>query len=203
MGRSAAVRSGLAALAALLLGACLGVGAEPPPRDHYYRLLVPEPARLVETPALEGTLAVEPPAADGLLSGRSLLYVRADEPFAVNPYHYHHWSEPPSRLLQGALVDYLRGANLAQSVTTPRMRLRPDWVLSSRILRMERVLGHSSQVFLELEFSLRAEPADKLIWNGVYRSEVESGDEVSDAVAAMNRALVEILERLAHDLAQS
>ena len=200
MGRAAA-RGWLPLLGALWLGACLG--AEPAPRDHFYRLLVPPPAPLAETPALEGTLAVEPPTVAGLLSGRSILYVRADEPHTVHPYSYHYWSESPSRLLQSALVDYLRGANLAGSVTTPRMRLRPEWVLASRILRMERVLGQSAHVFLELEFSLRAEPADKLVWNGVYRSEVESGGDVADAVAAMNRALVEILERLARDLARS
>jgi ABC-type uncharacterized transport system auxiliary subunit len=201
MGRGAIAGGRLPALAALLLGACLG--ADPAPSDHYYRLLVPPPAPLAEAPALDGTLAVEPPTAEGLLSGRPILYVRADEPLAIHPYSYHHWSESPARLVQGALVEYLRGANLARSVTTPRMRLRPEWVLSSRILRMERVLGNSSHVFLELEFSLRAEPTDKLVWNGVYRSEVESGGDVADAVAAMNRALVEILERLARDLARS
>ena len=54
----------------LLLSGCLN-SAPPVPRDHYYRVLVPPPARS-EVPMIQGVLAVAPLEANGLLRERHL-----------------------------------------------------------------------------------------------------------------------------------
>ena len=58
---------------ALLLAGCFGQ-APPLPRDHYYRILVPQQSGDGTGPILAGVVSVPPLDADGLLRERPLLF---------------------------------------------------------------------------------------------------------------------------------
>ena len=102
-------------IGALLLAGC---SSTPPiPNDVYYRLQLAPPSQRFESPRVAGAVVVERPGAASVYASRDLAYSDAPPHLALSHYHYHHWVDPPPQLLQQELVDYLRSANLASSVT--------------------------------------------------------------------------------------
>lgn len=202
------MRRSLALLLPLLLGlsACLGGGAPPIPRDNYYRVMVTPPARS-ETLAFPGVIAVAPLEADGLLRERPLLYSESGEALRMQQHDYHYWIDPPTRMLQTELVDYLRGSGLALSVVTPELRIEADFEVIGRIKRLERLLGGGPpRVVAELELAMiqREGEGDRLMIVETYAAEVRAEDDsVSSSILAMNQALTQIFERFLADAGRS
>ena len=173
------------------------------PEDHYYRLTIPVPTPAAAGPKLTGTLEVDRFLADGLTAGRPIVYSQANQPNALFEYHYHFWIEPPTVMLQEALVAYLRSAKLATVVVTPELRAQPDHVLSGKIKRLERVLGSKPTVVVEIELGLRRVRDAQLLHVNSYRIEsAVQGDSVAAAVEAINRAVGEIYGRFAQDVSR-
>ena len=135
------------------LGAC-GGSAPPVPRDHYYRVLVPPPTHDAGV-LFPGVISVAPIEAEGLLRERPLLFSASGQPHEMQQHDYHYWIDPPPRLLQGELIDYLRASGLARSVVSPDLRIDTDYQVTGRIKRFERLLGGGPpRVIAELELAL-------------------------------------------------
>ncbi len=209
------------ALAGLVgLSGCLG-SAPPLPRDHYYRVMVSPPSRTAtsQTASLEGAAALGQPGsraetvafpgvlsvvqfeAEGLLRERPLLYSATGGVTEMQQHDYHYWMDPPTRMLQLQLVDYLRASGLVQSVVTPGLRIEADYEVSGRIKRLERLLGGGpTRVVVELELSLVARADNELIVVGSYAAEaLADNDGVESSVLALNRALGQVFERFLAD----
>jgi ABC-type uncharacterized transport system auxiliary subunit len=213
-------RVSLIVLALAGLTGCLG-SAPPVPRDHYYRVMVTPPSRAaasqtasIEGPsvlgqpasgadivAFPGVLSVAPLEAEGLLRERPLLYSATGSAYEMQQHDYHYWMDPPTRMLQLQLVDYLRASGLAQSVVTPDLRIKADYEVSGRIKRLERLLGGGpARVVVELELSLVARAKNDLIVIGTYSAEAIAGDDgVESSVLALNQALGQVFERFLAD----
>lgn len=179
---------------ALLLASC----AQPElPQDNYYRLAV-SPA-IQTTKHLDGVLEVERFRADGLLSGRPIAYTEGKG--HLSEYHYHFWVEPPVDLLQDAMVKYLRSANLAQHIVTPELRMDEDYLLTGKIIRLERDLSDGDKVAVELEIGLKRHTDDKILVLKTYnRTLAQTSSGVQGAVSAMNIALSEIYAEFVNDI---
>jgi ABC-type uncharacterized transport system auxiliary subunit len=190
----------LMTLVASALAGCLG-SAPPLPRDHYYRILITAPRAGSADRRLPGIVSVPPLEADGLLRERPLLFSASGQPHEMQQHDYHYWTDPPTRLLQGQLVDYLRQGRIAQSVVTPDMRVRPDFEVRGRIKRLERLLGGGApRVFVELELALIGLADDRLLVLQSYAVERPSGaDSVEASVVALNLAVAEIFDRFLDD----
>jgi cholesterol transport system auxiliary component len=207
------------------LTGCLG-SAPPVPRDHYYRVLVAPPAHAAaaqrastrNADSAEGTILTEADAdsdaimfpgvlsvaqfeAEGLLRERPLLYSTTGGAHEMQQHDYHYWMDPPPRMLQLQLVDYLRATGLAQSVITPELRIRPDYEVTGRIKRLERLLGGGPpRVIAELELALVATERSRLLVVETYTAEAVSADDsVEASVLALNHALAEIFEHFLAD----
>jgi len=193
----------LSVLSALLLGGCLA-SAPPVPRDHYYRVLVPLPPR-TDIPMLQGVLAVAPLEADGLLRERPLLYSASGQSYEMQQHDYHYWIDPPPRMLQNQLIDFLRGSGIAAAVIAPDLRVEADYDLSGRIKRMERLLGGGPpRVVAELELALVDSASKRLILVRSYSAEVPSADDsVAASIASLNVALARIFESFLSDASWS
>ncbi len=187
-------------LVAPVLAAC----AQPPlPQDHFYRLSVGAPDTPLAEPRFKGTLEVGRFVADGLTSGRAVVYSKADRPHELLEYHYHFWTEAPPTMLRDQLVDYLRAAKVTTMVVTPDMRVEPDYVLTGRIKRLEKINGSPPRAVVELELSLRRTANDELLFLGTYGVEARAGaDTVAAAVAAFNDALTEIYAKFTADISE-
>lgn len=181
---------------ALLLSGCLA-SAPPVPRDHYYRLLLPEPARTVEKPVFPGVMSVEMLQADGLLRERPLLYSRSGTPHEIQQYNYRYWTDAPPRMLQVQIVEYLRRSGLANVVVTPDMRVRADYQVTGNAKRLEWQLdGGPAKVTVEIELALTRLSDNRLILVDSFTAEeAASDDAIEDSVVALNRAAGRLLDR--------
>jgi ABC-type uncharacterized transport system auxiliary subunit len=77
--------------------------------------------------------------------------------------------------------------------------VRPDFVLRGRISRFERLLDDDGvRVFIEARASLTHAADRRVLWSETYRVELPAdGRNVSASVAAFNRGVSEIFERIA------
>jgi ABC-type uncharacterized transport system auxiliary subunit len=151
--------------------------------------------------AFPGVLSVAPLEAEGLLRERPLLYSATGGATELQQHDYHYWMDPPTRMLQLQLVDYLRASGLVRSVVTPELRIEADYQVSGRIKRLERLLGGGpTRVVAELELSLVARADNRLIVVGTYSAEAIAGDDgVESSVLALNQALGQVFERFLAD----
>ena len=188
------------ALCSILAG-CGGQGV-PVPSDRFHRLHVGGPATVYETPRLGGTVEVGRFDADGVLQGREIVFVEHENPNVMHQYQYQLWADPPTRMLQAATVDYLRDARVADQIVTAGLRVEPSYTLTADIKKLEHVIGNSSSVLVELEYSLRDYRRGDLVWVKTYKVAKPVGDSsVSAATEAMSQAVDEILSNLTTDLA--
>ena len=213
-------RLGLLVLALAGLTGCLG-SAPPVPRDHYYRVLVAPPtqdnasqsdsgqsasSQSASRPSatgimFPGVLSVAPLDADGLLRERPLLFSATGRAHEMQQHDYHYWMDPPPKMLQAQLVDYLRASGLAKAVVTPGLRVRPDYEITGRLRRFERLLGGGpTRVVAEVELALVEIERNQLLVIETYSAEVAAGDDsVEASVLALDQALERIFERFLAD----
>jgi len=184
---------GLALVSVVALAAC----AQPElPKDHFYRLQVQVPQVDEDAVLFKGTIEVERFLADGLTAGRPIVYSQADSEHQLLQYHYHFWTEPPVVMLRDQMIDFLRAAKVADMIVSPEMRSRPDYRLTAKIKRLEKIVGPKPSAVAELQLGLQDEQNGKIIHLANYRVEVGAQSEsVGDAVIAMNKALSEIYSR--------
>ena len=218
-------RLGLLVLALAGLTGCLG-SAPPVPRDHYYRVLVAPPTQ-GDAPQstsgrsasgqsasrhsasgqsatgimFPGVLSVAPLDAGGLLRERPLLYSATGRAHEVQQHDYYYWMDPPPRMLQAQLVDYLRASGVAKAVVTPELRVRPDYEITGRLKRFERLLGGGpTRVVAEIELALVETERNQLLVVETYSAEVTAiDDSVEASVLALDQALGRIFERFLAD----
>lgn len=188
----------LAVAAALAVGGCLA-GSAPP--DRFYRLEIPDPDTRLEVPLLRGRLLVDSLRSGSLNLERSMLYRRGDDPYRVRRTGYDRWVDPPTLMIQRAVVEFLRSANLAEVVITPEMRLDADFRLAGRVNRFERVLGEEPpRASVEIEFNLVRLDDRELLLLETYREEEIAEGGFGGSPDAFSRAVRRILERLVLDL---
>ena len=182
----------------------LGCSAGSVPQDHFYRLNVSAPQKSnPSTPRYHGVLTVERLAGDGPISERAVLYTRNDGS-ELQQHHYHYWIEPPPLMIQEQLVADLKERGAATTVVTPEMRIQPDYVITGRIKRFERVMQNGTdRVVVEVRLTLTEVGENRLVWNETYRVETPvEGEGVNAAVRAFNRGVSELVGRLADDISR-
>lgn len=186
-------------VACSLLVSC---AAPPPvPQDMFYRL--DTVSTVSGEMKLDGVIEVDRFVASGSLANRPLLYSQPGSN-AVSEYHYHFWIEAPPILLQSALVSYLRSTKLAKRVVTPEMRVRPDFTISGRVLRLEIVRGGTPKGAVTFELSLRREADGELLVLDEYRADVPSGlNGMQTDVAAIEAAVNDVFGRFVADIRAS
>ena len=191
---------GMALLAVGLLAAC--GSAERVPEDKFYRLIAAKPSP-VPKKLFPGTLEVDRFVANGLTAGRPIVYSEAQKPYQVKEFHYHFWTQPPTVMLREELVSYLRQAKISDAVVTPEMRVPPDYVLTGKIKRLEKIIGTPPKAVLELELGLKKASGGKLIFLDTYRIETASENTgVDDAVNSLNTSLSTIYANFVADLSK-
>ena len=189
----------------VLVGALAGCGGEgvPVPSDRFHRMNVGDPVKIYDAPQLAGTLEVDRFNAAGVLQDRAIIFVENKNPNVMHQYHYQLWSDPPTRMLQIATVDYLRAAHLADQVVKTGLRVVPSYTLTGEIKKLEHVVGNSSSVLVELDFELREHERGSLVWVKSYTvNKPVDDDSVAAATRAIGEAVEEILGSLSADLAR-
>jgi len=189
-------RSALLSAGMVILTAC----AQPPtPVDQFYRLNVTAATKLPLK--LNGTVEVERFVADGLNASRPIVFTKAGDASGLQSYHYHFWSEPPSIMLQNALVRYLRQSGVAKTIVTPAHRVEPDFIVTGKITQFEHVRGASPHVVATLELGLKNRTTDTLNTLQEYQIKSPAADgSVRSAVSQFSRAITDIFGAFVKDI---
>jgi ABC-type uncharacterized transport system auxiliary subunit len=178
-----------------------GCASAPIPPDQYYRIYAREVAESNAMAPLDGVLIVRRFLSDGLVGERSLVYSDSDNDNPLFQYHYHHWTESPTRMLQEQLVPYLRRAHVAREVVTSDIQVDAEYEILGKIRRLEQVRGDSPRVVADIEFSLTKTRRPELILLRRYSVEVACADEsLVAAVNAFNDAVSQIFAELSDDI---
>jgi len=131
-----------------------------------------------------------------------MLYRDANSAGEIGQQPYHFWTDPPSSMIQDQLVLYMRSAGVAENVVTPAVHVASDYLISGRIVRLERVRsGNEYRVAAEIELVLMRQDGRKLLVLETYSEErTVPGSSVGESVAAFEQAVVAIFERFVADI---
>jgi len=189
-------------LLSLVLTACM---VQPPvPEDRFYRLAEARPGVSLEVAALDGVLAVQAFAADGLHSERAMLYSTDPGQRRLQQYHYQFWLDAPPLLVQDYLAEYFRKAGIAGRVIEGYSSSSGAFHLSGRLKRFEQLLdGGRARVIAVLELRLERPGAPEPLLDKEYLREIFfTTGSVIDAVRGLEQALDGIAEEFIADVRQ-
>ena len=186
---------------ALLLNAC--VNQPSVPQDYFYRLPELHPSVPHQQTLINGLLLVDELQADGVYRERPLLYVDGQRPLEVVQYHYRHWVQTPSQIIQDNLLEYLREANVADKVERYTSGNSPDLLITGRLQKFEQFVqqtGSTAVVAMEIEFRKKT-PQGTVKESREYETKVMAdGSSIHDSVIAFGNALQQIYDKILADL---
>jgi ABC-type uncharacterized transport system auxiliary subunit len=181
------------------LAGCFG-SAPPVPKEQYFRLIASAPAEQAPR-QIGGGIEIVPFAGEGVMTERPLLF-SADGGRKLEQRNYAYWTDAPPQMLRDQLVSYLRQAGIADSVVPSELRIPSAYVVRGTIRRLEQLVGNSTGAVVSLELSVLENSSDRLLLSKVYTAEKPTaGQNIDDAVAALNDGLDEIYAAFAGDLA--
>ena len=196
------IRMGKVLLATGVLASLFACSAQPPvPEDHFYRL----PAAQLTTGeiAIGSELAVKRLDTDGLHSERALLFREAGQSLRLQPYHYHHWSDSPPRMLQEHLISALRSAGVANTILNYDPVQRSAYTLSGKIRHLEQIgRGKNSEVLVGLELRLDDNEGKPVLIKDYHVTQVANSTEPHDLVEAFGIALNKVYSEFVSDWAK-
>jgi cholesterol transport system auxiliary component len=188
--RAAAV----AVLAVLCTGCAALLGGKTHEPVAIYVLQVDTDAPPQGTPPC-GTLEVtEPAPAPGFATAR-MVYQR--EAHRLEPYAYARWAEPPSAMVQAALISTLEHSGLFAAVLTAPAAVAPDLRLESDALSvLQHFDGGSSELRLALAVRLVDLRESRLLAVQRFTVSLPAGQGPVSGVDAANRALAQLAGEL-------
>jgi ABC-type uncharacterized transport system auxiliary subunit len=189
----------------LLIGAALSLmlwscASGPAPIDHYYQIDAGVPGALAAR-KLEGSLQVDRLRTDALTGERQLLYKETADASEIRQHPYQRWSDPPAILLQTELISFLSAAAVADTVMQATARVKPDYMLSGRILDFERVLEPEVRAVVEIQLIVTSTAEKEILVNNSYREEQTAANStIAASAVAFSEAVHVIFERFLADL---
>jgi ABC-type uncharacterized transport system auxiliary subunit len=184
-----------------LLAGCFG-SAPAVPKEQYFRLVAAAPASQSDK-RISGGLEIVPFAGEGVMTERPLLFT-ADGGRKLEQRNYAYWTDAPPQMLRDQLVTYLRQTGIADNVAPSELRLEAAYTVQGTIRRLEQLVGSNTGAVISLEIAVIEKADDRLILSRVYTAEQPtSGENIDDAVAALNDGLDEVFAAFVGDLAQA
>ena len=186
------MKHSISLLLVVFLSACIAQQA-PVPQENYFRLVASGDGIGGER-LTDGLLMVEELHSDGVHAERALIYSDDSAHRKLNLYNYDFWSDPPTRLIQGYLVQRLRAAGAASQVMRYDINDNADLYVGGRLERFAQLIdGEQARVAVDIELRLSAagERRPRLLQS--YSAEVAiSGTDPADTVAGYEQALSQI-----------
>ena len=183
-----------AAIGLLVLASC---GGGKIPDTHYYALDLPPAPQAAPAGALRHTLAVLPMRATEMLTQDRIVYRPTRE--EVGYYEYHRWAEDPRTSIQNALIGRLRQTGAFATVALFDGRTRADYLLRSRIDRLEEVdFEQGVKVYATVSAELVDGETARVVWTGVGTGEGSvAQSDVREVVSRLSEATKQGLDEIA------
>ena len=192
-------------VAALFITACIGGNSVNIPRDHYYQLPPAQASQAFSKPILPGSLSINHLHANGMLHERAILFVSDKAPLEINPYHYHHWVNTPSSLIQRHMLSYLHEKNLATKQQRYRSGVTTDYMVTGELVHFERLVNSTViKVQVEIELALYDNQQKKELLRQTYKQvHAAPGKKMDQTITAFAQALKNIYQQFSHDVQAS
>jgi len=201
------VRLGGAGFLLLLLGACgiLDTAKEAPPA--FYSLYGARPGAQPSAPVpwsiTVPTLIVNPPHAAAGFDSHRIIYAR--EPQQLEYFAHSEWVDTPARMIAPSIVAALENTNAFRAVVLAPSAAVGDLRLDVEILRLLHEFGSTPS---RVRFTLRAYLVDNetrqvLAWREFDETVAAAQDDPYGGVMAANRAVQNVMERLASFCAET
>jgi ABC-type uncharacterized transport system auxiliary subunit len=188
-------------VAMVLLNGC--VSQETVPQDYFYRLPDMRPSAPHGAKLFNGVLLVGELQAEGVYRERPILYVNSKRPLEVVQYHYRHWMQTPSQLIQDGLVEYLRRANIATKVERYTGDSNGDMLIRGRLRKFEQLVqpnGAAAVVAIEVEFRQKTSHGENRQTRVYEKKVMAEGPTIHDSVVAFGKAVGNIYDKMLADL---
>ena len=181
-----------------ILPAC--VKQPPLPTDHYYRL--PALQEVNTDSEIIDSVSVIAFQADGLYRERAILY--SENEIEIKQYHYHHWVDSPSRLLQEYLAERLRLSNISEVVLTT-FEGNSNIIIKGKIKAFEqKKLNDKNSAFVSIEFRVEENNVSLPILYKQYTQVIDSeGSSMTSTINAFGIAVNSIYENFYYDLKET
>jgi len=174
------------------------------PDVTYFRL--PPPAALphAATPLTALPIEVEVFNGEGIYAEQALIYSTSPEGGSLRTYHYHLWSEPPTRGLQSRLTTELRDSGVSALVTDRLPASDQALRLHARIVRYERVERAEKSFEAQVAFDIRVEQdSGEPLIEQTYSAQATASDAtIAATVRAFGSAVDEAFAKFYADLAK-
>lgn len=194
-------RLGGAGLLLLLLGACGILDTTREARPAFYSLYGARPGALSSIPAPRSisapTLIVNPPHAAPGFDSHRIIYVR--EPHQLEYFARSEWIDTPARMIAPSIVAALENTGAFGAVVMTPSVAAGDLRLDVEILRLQHEFASAPS---RVRFTLRAYLVDNetrqvLAWREFDETVAAEQDDPYGGVVAANRAVQNVMERLA------
>lgn len=178
-------RSAATLFAALLLTGCAKVRFP----ANYVLALPPPTPRAASVQTALGTVAVrEFRCADYICQGRIVYRPSAEQ---VGFYDHHRWAADPRETITRHLEDTLRSSGLFQMVSAHERGIRPAYILTGRIDRLEEVdEGRHVRAVCALSAQLADARTGIVVWSGTASDSVPVSERnVAGVVRGLSEAV--------------
>ena len=184
----------------LLLGAC-----SPPavPDVTYFRMPAAAALPHADKPLSALPIEVEVFTAEGIYAEQALIYSTTPDGSSLRTYHYHLWSDPPTRSLQARLTGALRDSGISALVTDRLPASDQALRIRGRIVRYERVerAEKSYDVQVALEIRVEQDSGEPLI-EQTYSADAKADDAtMASTVRAFAIAVDQVFAKFYADFA--
>ena len=164
----------------------------PLPTDHYYRL--PELRDVNVDEQRVSSISVITFQAAGLYQERAILYT--DNEIELKQYHYHHWTDSPTRLLQERLAVRLRLSNISKLVLNT-FEGNSELIIKGQIKAFERLQQKESEsVYVKLLLQVNSNSKHAPILHKEY---VQTVTLPSNTIADVIKAFAEAVDLIFSD----
>src|SRR2546426_6879566 len=116
---------------------------------RYYTVELP-PGPHASTNVYPITVLIGRIGAPGILQDEPIAY--RSGPNEIGTYHYHHWVEPPVRMVKVILIRQLRASGKYRSVAELGSSAQGEFVLHGRLYDFEEVDSGGTTALVTMEF---------------------------------------------------
>jgi ABC-type uncharacterized transport system auxiliary subunit len=176
---------GNALLPALLCGCVLLTGCAKAKPVHYYQITYPA-TTLASPNSLDVTILVRNFLASHLYREDLIVFSSSSE--EMGTYQNQRWAEPPTEMLQNALVRGLRASGHFRSVMALRSDSQGEYVLTGRLYDFKEMDANGVKAQLSFDVEMKELHTGKMVWTYAYNhDEPASGKDVGALAAAMDK----------------
>jgi ABC-type uncharacterized transport system auxiliary subunit len=168
-------------------GISVGCGASRPVKYYVLDPGASQPAPATNAPAtFPVTLLVARIASAHLYHDDRLVY--GSGPVELGTYEYQRWAEPPTEMVQDALISSLRATGQYRSVSAIGSNLRGEYILRGHLYALDEVDNPAISARFSIELELFDTKTGATVWTGSYSHDAPvTGKTVADVVEALDQ----------------